>query len=528
MNSKTNKPRIVASENMILRSDRVFADLGIDLNKFTHWKETEEGPIKKAYIEGYGELVAKYRSAGKLNHEYEVGLRLNELNSPHFVRTIALCSSCSLSLETTSWTQGQLAVRDSMFSRPVLPHTELGTKLAEVTENNTDILIIQKAYGDTFGNFFKNILNSTEYSNEELKKYMLAILHLTLIISDSSYKVGFNHNDLHNGNILIYEDEKEEYEYSTINGNIKIISPFKITIIDYGFSHIDNIPNGWMELRPGVLVAGIVPSYRCDIDDLILIAIRYLVMGVKLRIASDDVISLNNLAIKYGYNPFLRKDIYGYEISMSNQMSFFLYGRGNNPKWRRIFEYPYLISRPEALFYYSCAFRSDKVRSERNSRSSPTTSSKFRSAISHQSRSSILGSSIEESEYLPSSNSIYINSSHWGSNRLSASGGDNRLNSERTNSDIDLKMRSDNIQQLDILEEFIQDLKNKIPDKLNLPQDIIDIMMDEDEEFIKERKDIQKRFGHIMYKEKARIMDEHQINTSDVLYKIIKVLMSNI
>ncbi len=136
--------------------------MNIDLENFYPLSSTEEGEIKEGSHSEYGKLIAKYREKGNLAHEYKVGSILNCLNSDHFVK-----------------------------------------KLLLLNQNNEDILIITKAEGVRLGDFFRKILSDRNYTESELKLYFLALYHLVLILSYASYKLGFNHNDLHNVNIFI-------------------------------------------------------------------------------------------------------------------------------------------------------------------------------------------------------------------------------------------------------------------------------------------------------------------------------------
>lgn len=270
---------------------------------------TEEGMILVGEDPVYGKVIAKTRPYGRLTHEYRVGLVLNGLESPHFVKTLKL-----------------------------------------ETSGDTDTLYITYAQGDTIGDYFSGVLSGVA-STEGIDNFVFCIKHLVLILADAAYRTGFNHNDLHNGNILVDYGDSVRYTYQTVLGSIDIESPWRITIIDYGFSHIDGIGNEWAEIRPGVLVAGTVPSVRYDTDDLMLISIRYLVMGIHKRISDEEIISINTLAKKYGYCPFYREDIYGRDTFMENKVDWYFYGRESNPSWRVIFSRPDLINREEALLY---------------------------------------------------------------------------------------------------------------------------------------------------------------------------------
>lgn len=71
----------------------------------------DEGEIGLVRALNNQEYIVKSRTSGRLNHEYHIGLKLNELSSPHFVRTY------------------------SLFHHPTKP--------------NTDVLLLSKAAGVT-------------------------------------------------------------------------------------------------------------------------------------------------------------------------------------------------------------------------------------------------------------------------------------------------------------------------------------------------------------------------------------------
>lgn len=196
--------------------------------------------------------IVKIRPKGRLDHEYYIGLKLNELGSPHFIQTISLT-----------------------------PHP---------TRRDTDVLRLSKASG----------ISATEFLWQNPKSYLLFVRHLILIISDVAQRVGFNHNDLHLDNILVVKTHLKRYNYLTHIGEKSIVSPYHITIIDYEFSRIDDVKDEWACIGPDPLVAGLIPSVRDDFSDLIFIAIRYLVMeGVAPK--------FNDIAVRYGFQPFIRQ-----------------------------------------------------------------------------------------------------------------------------------------------------------------------------------------------------------------------------
>lgn len=190
-------------------------------------EKSEVGIIDDTYI-------VKIRLRGKLDHEYHVGLKLNELESPHFVRTL------------------------SLIHHPTIP--------------DKDVLYLSKAPGTSLINLFKDIS-----SGQELKNYLLFVHHLILIVSDAACRIGFNHNDLYRGNIMVLKSSQKEYKYQTHIGEKIIISPFNITLIDYEFSHINDVNNEWISIGQSHILLGLIPSVGDDFGDLFFLTLRYLI-----------------------------------------------------------------------------------------------------------------------------------------------------------------------------------------------------------------------------------------------------------
>ena len=228
------------------------------------------------------EYILKIAPIGKLDHEYNVGILLNNLNSPHFVKTL-------------DYTTGY--------------HHWLGSE--------KDLLLLSKADGKTMGEEFDDVLNGIPPPTR-LSEFLLFIRHLLLILGESMNKTLFNHNDIHNGNIMVNVADHKEWTYSTILDKTdpdtkrieKIYSPYYITIIDYGYSHIRHAKyNEIVDISPGVVVHGVVPSVQSNFNDLMVIAIRYLVMGKSKRIKDTYIKYLNDAARLMGYNPYYRSDM---------------------------------------------------------------------------------------------------------------------------------------------------------------------------------------------------------------------------
>ena len=276
------------------------------------------------------EYILKIAPMGKLDREYRVGLLLNKLNSPHFVQTLDYASG---------------------------HHHWLGS--------DKDLLLLSKAEGKTMDEEFADVLTGVP-PPARLKEFLLFIRHLVLILGEAMEKAKFNHNDIHNGNIIVKIADYKDWTYSTILDRSdketatieKIHSPYYITIIDYGYSYIQNEYSKIADISPEVVVHGVVPSVQSNFNDLMVIAIRYLVMGKSKRINDTNIKYLNDFAKSMGYYPYYRPDM----DSPSSTGTGYSYGRENNPSWTIIFGKDALFSKQQSKFDLSRFSRGIKLK----------------------------------------------------------------------------------------------------------------------------------------------------------------------
>jgi len=192
--------------------------------------DSKKGLIE-ANIYKLGDLVIKQRKVNELNEkvckecinrEYKIGLILNKLQSPHLMKTI-----------------GYFETEDDVF------------------------LVTNYVKGDKAVNFNK------KYTYESKESYLLSY-HMTLIIRDLQEQISFNHNDLHEHNVIIETTEERRYNYFFNGKQHSIISPFAITIIDFGRSYVDGISEGYYD---GIISPNITPGIYDPIVDLAFLSV---------------------------------------------------------------------------------------------------------------------------------------------------------------------------------------------------------------------------------------------------------------
>lgn len=252
--------------------------------------EQEEGPIYQVK-RGNQTLILKQRNscAECLEHEWLVGQRLNVFESPHLVETLGY------------WT---------------LP----GTMVAFPTKREVGFLLLSLAKG--------SIPSSKMIHSDE--EWRIFYRHLVLIVAELQQLSGFVHYDLHGGNTLVLRmDEPQTWIYTCHGTKYSIESPFHITIIDFGTTHINHLlqwngipplPDHWYESSPGRVGLGRVPSvadYHADIAFCLAQyadAINYGRFNPKRQPFQDRIQQINQLLVANRLNPLLHEGEPGFDV----------------------------------------------------------------------------------------------------------------------------------------------------------------------------------------------------------------------
>ena len=116
--------------------------------------------------------------------------------------------------------------------------------------------------GETFRNYNKKY----GFGSKEI---VLICYHMSFILRDLQEKILFNHNDLHEDNVMIEVTEPKRYNYFCANGSYTSISPFSIKIIDFGRSYVEGINEGYYD---GIVSPNITPGIYDPCIDIAFLA----------------------------------------------------------------------------------------------------------------------------------------------------------------------------------------------------------------------------------------------------------------
>jgi len=169
--------------------------------------------IKQRKVNEFGEKVCKEC----INREYNIGVILNKLESPHLMKTIGYFETIDDSFIVSSYIEGE------------------------------DFEIFSSKY------------------NFDTGENNLVCYHICLIIQELQEKINFVHYDLHEGNVIIRRETPIRYDYYFKGKYVSLISPFRIKLIDFARSHVDGIEEGYYD---GIISSTITPGIFDPLIDL--------------------------------------------------------------------------------------------------------------------------------------------------------------------------------------------------------------------------------------------------------------------
>lgn len=174
--------------------------------------------------------------------------------------------------------------------------------------------------------------------------------HLALIVTDLQTRplsdgtiAEVVHYDLHPGNTLVLVGQLQTWTYTCYGQIYTIESPFMITLIDFGSTHVNRMlgvddglppmPDHWYESRPGSLYLGRIPSVYDPIADVAFILAQHAaILGNRIQrnpvtqlssgsmiqmfnSATETIATINKLLILEQLTPYISKgqqDIAGF------------------------------------------------------------------------------------------------------------------------------------------------------------------------------------------------------------------------
>lgn len=168
-----------------------------------------------------------------------------------------------------------------------------------------------------------------------------ATLYLQLLytLRTVQEQMEFTHYDLHNGNVIVEVTSVEEKVFPQTT----IISPYKITFIDFGRSHVDGVKDGYYEttIIDAVSCPGIFDplfdygSYVCILNRVICMR-ENLVYPIFIR---DEQIKKLLEDNNFMTNEFMIFDVIGYPFGSMYKGKLFK----NHKAWASTIGYPVLI-----------------------------------------------------------------------------------------------------------------------------------------------------------------------------------------
>lgn len=204
-------------------------------------------------------LKKRYKCSECLLHEFNVGCKLNEINSPHLIKYLAYIPCyCKFNILSTD------------------------------EDKKSSFILMEYAEGKTLKLLYKEI-------NEH--DFILIVYHILLIIADLQSKIKFTHYDLHFNNIIVNTTmNKKIYKYNCFGNEYSIETSYEIKIIDFGSSYVCDVLNDWVDVNINSAINGVVPSVYDNFYDICYL-VNYFLQYIKIRnekynLIIDEILNL--------------------------------------------------------------------------------------------------------------------------------------------------------------------------------------------------------------------------------------------